>query len=107
MTPEKRYESLLMMDRTHDNDRGRKAMFYLIANSDELYKMVDSIYDFSRSDLKEEAYAIDSLSSSSRALLKLALNLFNESPADVSDVFCNLDDKNFELAQESIKLKYL
>lgn len=107
MTPEKRYENLLLMDRTHDNDRNRKAMFYLIANSEDLYRLVDSIYDFSSSELKEDAESIEELSTSSRSLLKLALNLISEYPVDVSDVFCNLDSKNFEVAYKSLQLKYL
>ena len=55
-------------------------------------------------DLKETAKP---WSSSERALLSLAGNLFNGSwPADINEVFWNLDQGNTEIAIQAIRLRF-
>lgn len=102
----KRYENLLKLDSTHINDRNRKAMFYLLSCNDDIYRLIDYIYDFNTKDLIEDVLEKDNVSSSYRAIIKLAFNLFNERPVDVSDVFCDLDSKNFDFVVKALEIKY-
>ncbi|MGB3367908.1 MAG: DUF6075 family protein [Acidaminobacteraceae bacterium] len=102
----KRYENLLKLDSTDINDRNRKAMFYLLSCNDDIYRLIDYIYDFNTRDLIEDVLEKDNVSSSYRAIIKLAFNLFNERPVDVSDVFCNLDSKNFDFVVKALEIKY-
>jgi len=46
------------------------------------------------------------LSSSSRNLIKLAFNLFNGYPADIYETLSILDDHNFNLAIDAMKLRF-
>lgn len=102
----KRYENLLQLDETHPNDKNRKAMFYLLSCNNDLYKLIDYIYDFNNNMIIVEVLDRVDLSSSHRALIKLGFNLFDESPVDVSEAFCNLDDKNFGFAIKALEIKY-
>lgn len=102
----KRYENLLKLDSTHVNDKNRKAMFYILSANDDIYRLIDYIYDFNTKDIIPEVVLRDNLSSSYRAIIKLAFNLFNERPVDVSDVFCNLDSKNFDYVVKALEIKY-
>lgn len=102
----RRYENLLDLDDTHVNDKNRKAMFYLLSCNNDIYKLIDYIYDFSTNDIIPEVLSRVDLISSYKSLIKLAFNLFDETPVDVSEVFCNLDNKNFEFAIKALELKY-
>lgn len=107
---EGRYKELLERDGTHPKDSERKALFFILAGNEDLYNKVDYIYDF-----KDNSIHTDCLEgkdfdfcSSSRKLIKLAFNLYNsyDFPADVVDTFYLLDNKNFNLALNAIKLRF-
>lgn len=103
-----RFNQLLENDNTHETDRERKALFFILAGNDDLYVKAKHIYDFTDHSIKIECLEENTvdLSSSSRRLVKLAFNLFNGYPADVYDTLSLLDDNNFDLAINAIKLRF-
>ena len=103
----------------HPEDRERKSLFYVLSGNQDLRtKDIKKIYDFKEGRLKirpgEEERELPklpeglNLASSSRALLLLAVNLYNSSyeSLSVSDTFRNLDRKNYLLALEAIKIRF-
>lgn len=105
---EDRFNQLLERDRTHEKDVERKALFYIIAGNSDLYSKVNFIYDFEDKSINPECLESGEVDfcSSSRKLVKLAFNLYNSYPADVIDTFYVLDDSNFELALNAIKIRF-
>ena len=105
---EDRLGVLLKRDATHDKDLERKALFYILSGNLDLYKKIDSIYDFEDNSIKSECLEngeVD-LCSSSRKLIKLAYNLYNGYGADVLETFAVLDEDNFDLAIKAIKIRF-
>jgi hypothetical protein len=107
-THEQRLQELLEKDKTHPKDMERKAMFYVLSGNDDLYSKVHHIYDFQENSINSECLDSNKVdfSSSARKLIKLAYNLYNGFPADVSDTFYLLDEENSKLAIEAIKLRF-
>ena len=106
---EDRYEELLKKDKTAEDDRERKSLFYILAGNLDLYGKVNYIYDFDERMIKSECLDSEEVDfcSSSRKLIKLGYNLYNSSNgADVMDTFYILDNDNFELALNAIKLRF-
>jgi len=113
---EKQYKNFLQMDNTAPDDRERKAMFYILAGSPDLRsKGIKTFYDFSEHMLHingpenlEEVEGRLCLCSSSRALLRLALNLYNNSYPSLSftDTFWNLDKDNYKLVMQALRLRF-
>jgi len=105
---EDRLNQLLERDRTHQKDIERKALFYIVAGSHDLYKKADHIYDFKDHSIKPECLESESVdfSSGSRKLIQLAFNLYNGYPADVLDTFNVLDDHNFNLAMDALRIRF-
>ena len=110
---EERFKELLLRAKLKYKDKERQSLFYVLAGNDDLYKQVDKIYDFR----KQQLYCIDEdgevnvedifVSSSSNALLHLALELYNQgSSISVNNLFKNLDDNNARLAINAIKIRY-
>jgi len=109
----KQYERFLEMDRTHEQDRERKALFFILAGSKDLTsKGIENFYDFSEHMMKFHPEELQEVTgkfcSSSRALLHLAVNLYNDSYESLSftDTFRNLDSENYRLALEAIKIRF-
>lgn len=102
-----RYDELIEKDGTYKGDNEREALFYILAGNMDLYRKVDYIYDFKERAITPECLegGVD-LPSSSRRLIKLAYNLFNSYPADVIDSFAGLDEDNFNLALNAIKIRF-
>lgn len=116
-----RFIELLEREGAHKDDLERKALFYILSGNDDLYSKVNHIYDFDEHLIKPECLGVteemiangyehnDSkepdFCSSSRALVKLAFNLYNGSPADVLSVFCVLEQENFDLAMDAIRIR--
>lgn len=104
-----RYQQLIERSGATPGDLERRALFHIIAGSDELYSNVDSIYDFEENVILTDCLEGDSdvyLSSSSRKLVKLAYHLYNGYEASVSEVFSGLDDNNARLAIEAVKIRF-
>lgn len=107
---EERYEMLKQKDNTSDGDAERLALFYILANNDDLYVKAEYIYNF-----KEHSIRLDCLDSEgvdftnrSKALIRLGFNLYNGYKDDYSDVMSImsvLDADNFEIAMKAIRYK--
>ena len=102
------YRKLLIKDKTPDTDVERKALF-LIFSTDDLFRKVTHLYDFKEHSIKPEALEngeVD-LSSSSRKLVMAAFNLYNGYyKADLCDTFAGLDDENFDLMIQALKIRF-
>lgn len=143
---EDRFNQLLKRDETHEKDRERRALFYIIAGNMDLYKKVNYIYDFENQCIKTHCLGFDDyeieenrekdpsnshrcircespvihedssvcsyceklpdLCSSSKKLIQLAFNLFNGYPADVLSTFSGLDESNFNLCMNALKIRF-
>ena len=102
------YTELLIKDKTSETDVERKALF-LIFSTDDLYRKVTHLYDFKEHSIKPESLENGEvyLSSSSRKLVMAAFNLYNgHYEADIFDTFAGLDDKNFNLVIQAIKIRF-
>ena len=102
------YRKLLIKDKTSDADVERKALFLIFSN-DDLFRKVTHLYDFKEHSIKPESLEngeVD-LSSSSRKLVLAAFNLYNgHYKADLCDTFAGLDDENFDLMIQAIKIRF-
>ncbi|WP_319466891.1 DUF6075 family protein [uncultured Trichococcus sp.] len=102
------YTKLLIKDKTAETDVERKALFRILSN-DDLYRKVTHLYDFKEHSIKPESLEngeVD-LSSSSRKLVMAAFNLYNgHYKADICDTFASLDDENFDLVIQAIKIRF-
>lgn len=105
---EDRLKVLLKRDGTHEKDIERKALFYILSGNIDLYKKVNSIYDFEDNSIKSECLESEDVDfcSSSRNLIKLAYNLYNGYSADVLETFAVLDEDNFDIAMKAIKIRF-
>ncbi|MFY9590907.1 MAG: DUF6075 family protein [Bacteroidales bacterium] len=103
-----RLNQLMKIDNTPISDDERKAFFFIIAGNDDLYSKRNFIYDFKERVIKPDCFENENVDfcSSSAKLIKLAFALFNGYPADVYDTFYILDDDNFELAINAIKIRF-
>ena len=100
-----RVDEMMVLDKTHPKDTERESLFFIISGNDELWKMREQIYNF-----KEQCIEPDILESgictSSKQLIKLGFNLFNNRPTDsVLDMLSVLDEHNFELAMKAIRIR--
>lgn len=102
------YTKLLIKDKTAETDVERKALFRILSN-DDLFRKVTHLYDFKEHSIKPESLEngeVD-LSSSSRKLVMAAFNLYNgHYKADLCDTFASLDDENFDLVIQAIKIRF-
>ncbi len=97
-------------------DCERKSFFYIIASNQDLLEQIDKIYDFDKNLLRETVEDEDGnryfedvrMSSSSKRLLNLAIQLYNSylNNQSVIDTFSLLDSNNFEIAIDSIKIRF-
>ena len=108
---EDRLDFLLEKDGTSDEDLERQSLFYIISGSLDLYCKAEYIYNFEKRIIKKdclESVDVD-FCGSSRALVKLAFNLFNgfrSKNDDVLSIFSLLDDDNFNIAKKAISLRF-
>ena len=102
------FDELIKRDKTAATDVERLAMFKLFSN-DDLFQKAHALYDFKAHSIKPESLEngeVD-LSNSSLKLVKLAYNLFNGYyPADVLETFAGLDEYNFELCIQAIRIRF-
>ena len=102
------YTELLIKDKTAENDVERKSLF-LIFSTDDLFGKVTHLYDFKEHSIKPQSLKngeVD-LSISSRKLVMAAFNLYNgHYKADLCDTFAGLDDENFDLMIQAIKIRF-
>lgn len=107
---ERRFLNLMISDNTYHDDTERQALWYIVSGNRDLYAKRHHLYDFNSHGIKPclDSGAVD-LCSSSRALVRLAFNLYNRySGEDMApcDLFCNLDSGNMKLALNAIRLRF-
>lgn len=104
------FNELIQKDNTHPRDTERYSLFYIIAGNEDLFRKRKFLYDFESNGIK--ANCLDDgnvdLSSSAKALVRLAFNLFNSYEDKYTtpiDIFYSLDHKNYSLAMNSIDIR--
>ncbi|MCH1627239.1 DUF6075 family protein [Ferdinandcohnia quinoae] len=98
----------LHQDGTYEKDIERKALFYIFAGNNELADKIHHFYDFEERMIRIEGFNETSLSSSSKSLVKLGFNLYNNYPCGtVVELLGNLDEQNQILALSAIKLRFV
>lgn len=109
---EERYKILIKKSGMIYEDREREALFYIVAGNPDLHKQVDKVYDFKKQQLccmREDGQVDFSniYASSSKALLLLAIQLYNSgTDITVDETFKYLDADNAQIALNAIKIRY-
>ncbi|NOU53737.1 hypothetical protein HN020_02825 [Brevibacillus borstelensis] len=101
-----RFQDLCGRDGTHYNDSERRALFFVIAGNDSLFKNVDLIYDFDDHVIKLEVFEEPFLTGGTLSLIDLGFSLYGYGVCDVKQLFSQLDYKNSILAIEAIKSRF-
>lgn len=107
---EERFNNLISRDNIHKSNE-RLAFLFIMAGNIDLYSKIDYIYDFENHWIKPDCFDNENVDfcSSSRDLIRLAFNLYNgfsTTSSDVLSIFCNLDDDNFDIAINAIKIRF-
>lgn len=106
-----RYEELLKKSGVNEKDVERKALFYILANNDDLYSKIHHLYNFQHDYAETDCFekGLVDFTSGSSALIRLGFNLFNgykDNKSDVLNILSKLDSDNFELAMEAIQIRF-
>ncbi len=110
-----KYYEYIQQAGVYPQDLERQAFFYIMAGSPDLIsKDIKRFYDFTDGRVKlhpdslEEDEGQFCFCTSSQALCRLALNLYNSGfpSLSVSDTFRDLDGDNKQLAMEAIRLRF-
>lgn len=105
---EENYYMLIARANMNATDVYRKALFFILAGNEYLLEKVAAIYDFDENGIKPNCLRSLRLSGGTKALLKLALHLYNvHHKITVEDAFCSLDAENKQLALEAIRIRYI
>ncbi|OSA94615.1 UNVERIFIED_ORG: hypothetical protein B2H93_08135 [Clostridium botulinum] len=105
------FNELIHKDNTHPRDTERYSLFYIIAGNEDLFRKRNFLYDFENKCIKFNCIdggTVD-FSSSAKALARLAFNLYNSYEDKYTtpiDIFYSLDDKNYNLAMNSIAIRF-
>ena len=105
------FQELVQEDNTHPKDCERNSLFYILAGNEDLFKKRYSIYDFKDNSIKLECLTDGSVdfSTSSKALVRLAFNLYNnyeDKYTSPLDIFYSLDSNNYNLAMQSMNVRF-
>lgn len=105
------FRTLVKEDSTHPKDNERHALFYIIAGNDDLYKKRNFVYDFKDNSINPECLTDGraDFSTSSRALIRLGFNLYNNYKDDYispMNIFYSLDEENYNLAIKAIDIRF-
>ncbi len=91
------------------NNPEHKSLFWIISQNKTFYKRANQIYDFNTNTILPECLVEETFSTSEKAMLRLAFNLYNGLMShnnDVADIFSVLDDHNFEICIEAIRKRF-
>lgn len=105
-----RYLNLIKSAGIYEYDRERQSLMYIISGNNDLYLKKDSIYDFYENVILSDCVISSKVDfcSSSRALIRLAFNLFNGYTDDYTNpltLLCGLDSRNLLLAYQAILMR--
>jgi hypothetical protein len=105
------YNQMIQRDNTYPTDNERCAMFYILSGNKDLMSKINHIYDFQEHSIRPNC--LDSkwvdLSSSSKSLVRLALNLYNnytDEHTSPLNLLYHLDDRNYNLALNSFHIRF-
>lgn len=100
-----RIDELMKKDETHPKDVERKSLFMIISGNEELWNLRNQIYNFEYRCIEPEILE-SGICSSSKTLIKIGFNLFNNYPTEsILDCFSGLDENNFELVMQAIRIR--
>jgi hypothetical protein len=107
---ESRYRELCKRDGTDEKDIERKTLFWILSHNADLYAKRNHIYDFKERGIKPECFDSPDVdfSGGSRALVRLAFNLYNgykDEHTDVLSILQILDHGNYILAFDAINMR--
>jgi hypothetical protein len=102
---------MILQDKTHPRDTERMTLFYIIGGNEDLFMKRKHIYDFKNHEINPDVLTNGevALCSSSKALIRLAYNLFNGYEDEYTtprDLFYNLDHKNFLVAKGGMDMRF-
>ena len=107
------YYVYLQADRVREDDFERKALFYLLALTEETRKNIHQLYDFENHYINFEGMQQSWQTSGSKIICKLAFNLYNSYRGEGDDPCCCITPAdlfyNDELRLymiEALKLRY-
>lgn len=102
-----RFNELIARDNTRDNDIERKALFTIFAESDELYRSVDDLYDFEDHFINLDYSKEVNLSYSSNLLVKIAFNLYSsDNEANLTKTFDGLSSEDYIIALKGMAVRF-
>jgi len=105
-----RYLELIRIARVSGYDLERQSLFYIISGNKDLYSKKNVIYDFYENAILSDCIISGEVDfcSSSKALIRLAYNLYNgytDNYTNPLDLLCWLDTENFFLAYQAILIR--
>lgn len=108
---QEKFIMIAMEDGIHSKDIERKSLFYILSGNKDLYQKRHHIYDFGNHMIRTECLSSSEgdFSASSKALIRLGFNLYNgytDTFVSPLEIYYNLDEENYILAQESIDIRF-
>ncbi len=105
-----RYLELIRIARVSGYDLERQSLFYIISGNKDLYSKKNVIYDFYENAILSDCIISGEVDfcSSSKALIRLAYNLYNgytDNYTNPLGLLCWLDTENFFLAYQAILIR--
>ena len=105
-----RYLELLGIAGVSEYNLERQSLFYIISGNKDLYSKKNAIYDFYENAILSDCIISEKVDfcSSSKALIRLAYNLYNgytDIHTNPLDLLCWLDTENFFLAYQAILIR--
>jgi hypothetical protein len=105
-----RYLELIKKAQVHKYDLERQSLFYIVSGNEDLYKKMCFIYDFYKNTILSDCITSSEVdfSSSSKALIRLAYNLYNGYIDDYTNplsILGVLDSNNLFIAYQAILIR--
>lgn len=105
------YAKLMSLARINSNDIEREALFYIISGNDDLFKKCKYIYNFEENCIISNVLTSNKvdLTTSSKALIRLAFNLYNgfkDNNTDPLNLFYSLDYSNYRIASYAMNIRF-
>ncbi len=105
-----RYLELIKKANVNIRDLERQSLFYIVSGNEDLYKKKYDIYDFYENVISSDCITCGKVDfcSSSKALIRLAYNLYNGFRDDYTSplsILGGLDSKNLFLAYQAILIR--
>ena len=105
------FQNMILQDKTHVTDRERFALFYILGGNEDLFLKRSHVYDFKLHEINPDVLtnAEVDFCSSSKALIRLAYNLYNgyeDTFTSPHDLFRTLDSRNYLIAKGAIDMRF-